>query len=125
MTAPTIRTLADFTTAMRHMSSLFEHDPTGRDPSLRRPSIEWWALALCGEAGELANQAKKIWRDDDGQITPERREHMLDELGDVFAYASDLADALGSNAGEVINRVYAKNIARFQRGTLQGDGDDR
>lgn len=52
-------------------------------------------LGLFGEAGEIANQAKKILRDDNGQLTEERRVKLADELGDVLWYATRLAHEHG------------------------------
>jgi NTP pyrophosphatase (non-canonical NTP hydrolase) len=45
---------------------------------------------LCGEAGELANECKKSWRDGH-----ERRDQIISELPDVGNYAFMLAEALG------------------------------
>jgi len=42
------------------------------------------ALGLSGEAGEVANQVKKILRDNAGELTEERRTKIIDELGDVL-----------------------------------------
>jgi NTP pyrophosphatase (non-canonical NTP hydrolase) len=50
-------------------------------------------LALCGEAGELANLVKKDWRGDSGTVT--RREMIKKELADVGNYAFMLAELLG------------------------------
>jgi NTP pyrophosphatase (non-canonical NTP hydrolase) len=41
------------------------------------------ALALAGEAGEVANAAKKIWRDGN---TPKRMDDVEEELVDVMIY---------------------------------------
>jgi NTP pyrophosphatase (non-canonical NTP hydrolase) len=41
------------------------------------------ALALCGEAGEVANLIKKKWRGDD---VPDFDAKLREELGDVYAY---------------------------------------
>ena len=52
--------------------------------------VRFLCLALCGEAGELANEAKKAWRDGG-----DRRAHMMSELADVGNYCFMLAEVLG------------------------------
>lgn len=54
-------------------------------------STRYCALGLIGEAGEIANQVKKIWRDDDGVLTEDRRNKLRDEAGDVLWYATRFA----------------------------------
>ena len=49
------------------------------------------ALALVGEAGELANLFKKEWRDG---LDMERRHKMIDELGDIMVYVRAMAQHL-------------------------------
>lgn len=56
--------------------------------------VRFLALGLAGEAGEVANDVKKIWRD--GK-TPERVEHLKTEIGDTLAYLVLLARAVGLN----------------------------
>lgn len=62
-------------------------------------SDEDWAryvrLGLISEVGEVAGQVKRIIRDDGGVLTPERREKLLDELGDVLWYWAQTADVQG------------------------------
>lgn len=43
-------------------------------------------LGLLSEVGELAGEAKRVIRDDNGVLTTERREKMIDELGDIMWY---------------------------------------
>ena len=50
-------------------------------------------LALCGEAGELANLVKKDWRGDDGQA--QRDADIIEELADIGNYAFMIARHLG------------------------------
>lgn len=52
--------------------------------------VRFMALALCGEAGELANLIKKDWRGDAG----DRSEQLVAELADVANYTFMLAAAL-------------------------------
>ena len=52
--------------------------------------VRFFALALCGEAGELANFIKKDWRGDTG----DRSADIVKELADVANYTFILAMAL-------------------------------
>lgn len=65
------------------------------------------ALALCGEAGELANIVKKEWR---GDNDPAFREKLADELGDVYAYLRLNALAHGLDLDEILQTVTIPKI---------------
>jgi NTP pyrophosphatase (non-canonical NTP hydrolase) len=58
-------------------------------------AIQYCLLGAIGEAGEVANQVKKILRDDDGELTEARRIKLIDEAGDVCWYVTRLATELG------------------------------
>jgi len=94
---------------------------TGVYPKAHR--ITYPALGLAGEAGEVADKVKKILRD--GVDSPEYREQIMLELGDVLWYTAVLAHDLGYNLETVARRNVEKLKARQQRGTLHGSGDDR
>ncbi len=79
------------------------------------------ALGLAGEAGEVANQVKKWIRDDQGNMTAERKAKILDEISDVLWYAAQLCTDLGASLGEVAEGNLKKLAARKEAGTLQGD----
>lgn len=87
------------------------------------------ALIYCllglGEAGELQGKGKKILRDDGGRLTHERREAMMDELGDVLWYVVRTAHHLGYSLHELMARNADKLSGRMERGTIKGDGDVR
>ncbi|MHB8242870.1 MAG: nucleoside triphosphate pyrophosphohydrolase family protein [Solirubrobacteraceae bacterium] len=83
------------------------------------------ALGLAGEAGEVAEHAKKVIRDDGGQISDERRAAMSKELGDVLWYVAQLATELGLELDEVAQANLDKLLSRQQRGVLSGSGDER
>lgn len=53
-------------------------------------------LGLLSEIGELAGEAKRVIRDDDGVLTTERREKMIDELGDIMWYLAAISHEKGS-----------------------------
>lgn len=88
-------------------------------------SVLYTALGAANEAGEVAGKAKKAMRDDDMTITPERREALLDEAGDVLWYITRLADELGEPMELVAQRNVEKLLGRLARGTIQGSGDNR
>lgn len=48
-------------------------------------------LGLTGETGEVAEHGKKAIRDDGGQLTRERHEKIVKELGDVCWYCAAIA----------------------------------
>lgn len=82
-------------------------------------------LGLVGEAGELANQAKKIMRDDDGTICPARAAKMRAELGDVLWYVAAVARELDVELQEVARYNLQKLERRAADGTIVGDGEHR
>ncbi|HWY18893.1 MAG TPA: nucleoside triphosphate pyrophosphohydrolase family protein [Solirubrobacteraceae bacterium] len=83
------------------------------------------ALGLAGEAGEVAEHAKKTIRDDGGQVSDERRVAMSKELGDVLWYVAQLASELGLELDEIAQANLDKLLSRQERGVLSGEGDDR
>jgi NTP pyrophosphatase (non-canonical NTP hydrolase) len=91
----------------------------------RQAWLAYPALGLAGEAGEVAEHAKKAIRDDGGEISPERRAAMAKELGDVLWYVAQLATELDLDLGEIAQANLDKLLSRQQRGVLSGDGDDR
>lgn len=82
-------------------------------------------LGLAGEAGELAGKLSKAIRDDGGEVHPERREALVDELGDVLWFVAQVATELQVGLDEVARRNLDKLAARRERGVLGGSGDGR
>jgi NTP pyrophosphatase (non-canonical NTP hydrolase) len=83
------------------------------------------ALGLAGEAGEVAEHAKKAIRDDDGNVSEQRREAMAKELGDVLWYVAQIATELDLDLDQIAQGNLEKLLSRQQRGVLSGSGDDR
>jgi NTP pyrophosphatase (non-canonical NTP hydrolase) len=82
-------------------------------------------LGLAGEAGEIANKYKKVLRDDEGKLTDEKREALIDELGDVLWYCAALARDLGTDLEQVARKNLSKLGERLAKGTIKGSGDKR
>lgn len=91
----------------------------------REAWLTYPALGLAGEAGEVAEHAKKAIRDDGGTVTDERRLAMAKELGDVLWYVAQLATELDLDLDEIAQANLDKLLSRQQRGVLSGSGDDR
>ena len=91
----------------------------------REAWLAYPALGLAGEAGEVAEHAKKAIRDDGGDVTDERRAAMSKELGDVLWYVAQLASELGLELEEIAQVNLDKLLSRQSRGVLSGSGDER
>jgi NTP pyrophosphatase (non-canonical NTP hydrolase) len=91
----------------------------------REAWLAYPALGLAGEAGEVAEHAKKAIRDDGGKVSEERRAAMSKELGDVLWYVAQLATELGLDMDEIAGQNLEKLFSRQARGVLSGSGDDR
>jgi NTP pyrophosphatase (non-canonical NTP hydrolase) len=92
------------------------------------PRAAWLAypaLGLAGEAGEVAEHAKKAIRDDGGSVSEERRTAMAKELGDVLWYVAQIASELDLDLDAIANANLEKLLSRQRRGVLSGSGDDR
>lgn len=61
------------------------------DSSIKDVNIKFCQLGLAGEVGELAGEVKKVYRNDNGVLTPERRIKLIDEVGDCYWYFVRLA----------------------------------
>jgi NTP pyrophosphatase (non-canonical NTP hydrolase) len=82
-------------------------------------------LGLMGESGEVCEKIKKVIRDDQGKVSPEKKEEIKKELGDILWYLSQLSKELGLKLSEVAEGNLEKLASRKERGKLQGDGDNR
>lgn len=82
-------------------------------------------LGLTGEAGEVADKVKKIIRDDNGQISEEKKKAIALELGDCAWYIATLSHGLGYTLEEICQMNYDKLKSRKERGMIGGSGDNR
>jgi NTP pyrophosphatase (non-canonical NTP hydrolase) len=82
-------------------------------------------LGLVGETGEIAEKAKKIVRDHDGDFDQWDLDDLTKELGDTLWYLAVLADHFGLPLEDIAERNIKKLADRQQRGAIGGSGDDR
>lgn len=87
--------------------------------------IVYLTLGLTGESGEVAEKIKKMFRNDNGVLSDEKKEAIKYELGDVLWYVSQLARALGYTLDEVAQANITKLADRHARGVLKSEGDNR
>ena len=67
-------------------------------------------LGLSGEVGEIANEIKKIERDDNNIITDIRKNNIISELGDVMWYFICICNKLNIPIENILN----KNIQKLR-----------
>lgn len=88
--------------------------------------LMYTALGLTGEAGELANKIKKLYRDGfTHEDWPSIRENLTKEIGDTLWYLAAMASELDSELGAAAQYNVMKLNDRARRGVLGGSGDDR
>nr|DAU46638.1 MAG TPA: NTP-PPase-like protein [Caudoviricetes sp.] len=83
------------------------------------------ALGLAGETGEVMEKLKKVVRDNNAVITPEKAIELQKELGDILWYMAVFADYLGIEFDDVARMNVEKLQDRKKRNVLSGSGDNR
>lgn len=85
--------------------------------------IQYTVIGLNDEAGELLGKLKKWMR---GDYNFRALQNGLEaELGDVLWYAAMLATELGVSLEDVAQANLDKLASRQERGSIQGEGDER
>lgn len=88
-------------------------------------ALTYCTMGLCGEAGEVAEKMKKLYRDKGGEVTETFKHDIKKELGDVIWYITALAQQLGLSLEEVMEANHRKLMLRRSTNTLHGSGDNR
>lgn len=72
-------------------------------PGCEEWMLSQWGNALAGETGELCNFIKKIERDGS---TPELREGLRKEIGDVVSYLAIICNKCGLDMGQEVIKKF-------------------
>lgn len=76
-------------------------------------------------AGRVAEHVKKMLRDDAGQLTPDRKSKISEELAYLHGSWVGWCEAFDLDPSDVRGKNIAKLDSRLARGVLGGDGDHR
>lgn len=82
-------------------------------------------LGLTGEAGEVAEKIKKLFRNENGILSQEYKLEIAKELGDVLWYLSQISTELDLSLEEVARLNLEKLLDREKRGVIKSQGDNR
>lgn len=87
------------------------------------------ALGLVGEAGEVAEKIKKLWRNQNKmsakECAPADLQELAKEVGDVLWYIQALARELGIPLAEIAANNSKKLSDRAARNVIKSAGDNR
>ena len=86
----------------------------------KEKALEYLALGLTSDAGEVAGKVKKLIRDGKGD-----KKAIASEIGDVLWYCAMLAKETKVSLNDIMKDNLKKLYSRKERGTLQGSGDNR
>jgi len=89
-------------------------------------ALEYLALGLTSEAGEVSGKVKKLIRDgEDVEGFEMKKIAIASEIGDVLWYCAMMAKEVGVPLNKIMKDNLKKLHGRKERGTLSGSGDNR
>ena len=89
-------------------------------------ALEYLALGLTSEAGEVAGKVKKLIRDgEDVEGFELKKIAIASEIGDVLWYCAMMAKEVGVPLNDIMKDNLKKLHGMKVRGTLHGAGDNR
>ena len=92
----------------------------------KEKALEYLALGLTSEAGEVAGKVKKLIRDgEDVEGFEMKKIAIASEVGDVLWYCAMMAKEVGVPLNTIMQENLEKLHSRKERGTLSGSGDER
>lgn len=97
----------------------------GKPQPITSPAFISKLLGLVGESGEVAEKFKKIYRDNNSELSEEKLKDIQKELGDVLWYISVVSSYLGISLEDIAEGNLDKLQARKVQDKLRGSGDNR
>jgi NTP pyrophosphatase (non-canonical NTP hydrolase) len=92
----------------------------------KEKALEYLALGITSEAGEVAGKVKKLIRDgEDKEGFEMKKLAIASEIGDVIWYCAMMAKEVGVPLNDIMKENLKKLHSRKERGTLSGSGDER
>jgi len=92
----------------------------------KEKALEYLALGMTSEAGEVAGKVKKLIRDgEDVEGFEMKKIAIASEIGDVIWYCAMMAKEVGVPLNDIMKENLKKLHSRKERGTLHGSGDNR
>jgi len=92
----------------------------------KEKALEYLALGLTSEAGEVAGKVKKLIRDgEDVEGFEMKKIAIASEVGDVLWYCAMMAKEVGVPLNTIMKENLEKLHSRKERGKLSGSGDNR
>ena len=92
----------------------------------KEKALEYLALGMTSEAGEVAGKVKKLIRDgEDVEGFEMKKIAIASEIGDVIWYCAMMAKEVGVPLNDILKENLKKLHSRKERGTLHGSGDNR
>ena len=92
----------------------------------KEKALEYLALGMTSEAGEVAGKVKKLIRDgEDVEGFEMKKIAIASEIGDVLWYCAMMAKEVGVPLNDILKENLKKLHSRKERGTLHGSGDNR
>ena len=92
----------------------------------KEKALEYLALGMTSEAGEVAGKVKKLIRDgEDVEGFEMKKIAIASEIGDVLWYCAMMAKEVGVPLNTIMQENLKKLHGRKERGTLSGSGDTR
>jgi len=89
------------------------------------PGWLYYVLGIAGEAGEISEKFKKLFRDKNGIVDEEFKDVVIKEMGDVQWYMARLCSMFDIPFEKVFTTNIEKLASRMKRNMIHGNGDER